>query len=69
MFTIRNAANPGDTCNIFQRLNVICSNEASMEICISLTKVVGFVGVIQLVLQSLLITFVLNCYSLLLNLV
>lgn len=48
MLIIRNATNPRDIRNIFQRLDITCSNEGSMEVCISLTKGVAFVEVIQL---------------------
>lgn len=48
MLIVRTATNPGGIHNIFQRLDVRNSNERSMEICISLTKDVAFVEVIQL---------------------
>lgn len=48
MLVIRNATNPEDIHNIFQRLDVICSKEGSMEVCVNLTKGVAFVDMIQL---------------------
>lgn len=44
MLIVRNATNPGDIHNIFERLDVT----GSMEMCISLSKVVAFVEVVQL---------------------
>lgn len=46
MLIVRNAANPGDNHNIFLRLDVMHSNEDSMEFFISLTKDVAFVKMI-----------------------